>query len=43
MSTKSKGTDYNSSIPNQENWVGSSSLPTPSPLHNSCIVVDSTS
>ena len=35
-------TSQNSSIPNQRTWIGSSSLPTPSPLHTSCIEVGST-
>ena len=35
-------TSHNSSIPNQRAWVGSSSLPTPSPLHTSCIEDGST-
>ncbi len=33
---------WTSSIPNQGTWVGSSSLPTPSPSHTSCIEVGST-
>ena len=36
-------TSQTSSIPNQRTWVSSSSFPTPSPLHTSCIEMGSTS